>query len=589
MATSQDLKIRYIGDASGVQKTLGSLDKAHASFASKLSSIGKKAVSAGKTLSIGLTVPIVAFGKTAISEFADMEHGIAQTAAVLKSTGGAARVTEQDIGALATRIGKLSVQDDEAVRSAENLLLTFTNIRNKVHGEFTGTFNRATYAVADIAAAMGTDLNSAAIQVGKALNDPVKGLTALTRVGVTFTDEQQRQIAQLVKHNKAAEAQAIILDELNKEFGGSAKAAGRAASPMQRLSVAFGNFAETAGAIVVPVIEKLTTFLTGLMDRFNAASPSVQRLALTFAAIAAAVGPALLIFGKLAGALSVLAPLFTVTATAESGATVATFGLNTALLGTIATVGLIVAAIGLLALVIVKNWATIKRWTLAAWGAIRGAIVTAWHAITGFLRPALAALAAIWRTYWGVLKSIVQIAWNTITRIIIPAVRGILSFLRPALHLIAAIWKTAWGGMSDAFGAVFRGLVGLAKPALNGIISLINLVIHAVNALIHGFNAIPFHDDVPTIPTIPHLARGGRVFSAGSVLVGERGPELLRLPRGATVAPIASSSPGAGHVGDVYVNVNVSGPVVGSMRELAQEIRRELLRVKGRSGALGLA
>jgi hypothetical protein len=98
------------------------------------------------------------------------------------------------------------------------MLLTFTRISGD-------TFPKATEAVLNVAQAMGTDLKSAAIQVGKALNDPILGVSALARSGIQFTEAQREMIKQMVETNRLAEAQRIILAELETQFGGSAKAA----------------------------------------------------------------------------------------------------------------------------------------------------------------------------------------------------------------------------------------------------------------------------------------------------------------------------------------------------------------------------
>jgi hypothetical protein len=104
-------------------------------------------------------------------------------------------------------------------------LLTFTNVRNEA-GRGNDIFDRATKTVLDMSTALGEDGKSASIQLGKALNDPIKGVTALRRVGVQFTDGQKAQIKQMVKTGNTMGAQKLILKELNREFGGSAKAAG---------------------------------------------------------------------------------------------------------------------------------------------------------------------------------------------------------------------------------------------------------------------------------------------------------------------------------------------------------------------------
>ncbi len=104
----------------------------------------------------------------------------AQTAAVLKSTGGAAGMTAQSVADLATSLSRFTPYDDEAIQSAENLLLTFTSIGKDV-------FPQATETVLNMSTALGQDLKSSAIQLGKAMNDPVTGATALRRVWVSLT------------------------------------------------------------------------------------------------------------------------------------------------------------------------------------------------------------------------------------------------------------------------------------------------------------------------------------------------------------------------------------------------------------------
>ena len=155
----------------------------------------------------------------------DDEKALKQTQAVLKSTGGAAGVTAKEVTNLSTKIALYSGLQDDVVQSGANMLLTFTNLRNEA-GKGNDIYNQSVVVLADMSTALGNDMPKAAIQLGKALNDPVKGITALRRVGVTFTDAQKDQIATLVESGHTMEAQKLILAELRKEFGGSAKAAG---------------------------------------------------------------------------------------------------------------------------------------------------------------------------------------------------------------------------------------------------------------------------------------------------------------------------------------------------------------------------
>jgi len=185
------------------------------------------------------------------------------SAQVIKSTGGVAGITAAQIGDLATAISNKTGADDEAIQSGENLLATFTNVRNGV-GKGNDIFNQATQSAVDLAAAMNNGvvdangLKSANIQLGKALNDPVKGVTALSKVGVSFTAQQKEQIKSLVKSGDVLGAQKIILGEVGKEFGGAAAAA---ADPLTRLQTITGNLAEKVGGFLLPTVDKFANFM----------------------------------------------------------------------------------------------------------------------------------------------------------------------------------------------------------------------------------------------------------------------------------------------------------------------------------------
>ena len=142
----------------------------------------------------------------------------AQLAARIKSTGAAAGLAIGDLNKMADALQKATTFDDEAIGEAQGLLLTFTKIGRDV-------FPRATEAVLDMSTALGGDLKGAALQVGKALNDPVLGVTALARAGVQFSEAQKETIKKLVETNHLADAQAIVLKELETQMGGSARAA----------------------------------------------------------------------------------------------------------------------------------------------------------------------------------------------------------------------------------------------------------------------------------------------------------------------------------------------------------------------------
>ena len=238
----------------------------------RLRTFGKVAAIAAGAAGIGAMVKTLQIGT---EEFMEQQKVAAQTGAVLKSTGGIANVTAKQMNSLSTALMKKSGVDDEAIQSGQNLLLTFTKIRNET-GKGNDIFDQATVATLDLSVAMGKDLNSSAILVGKALNDPVKGATALSRAGVQLTQGQKDQIEAFVESGRVLEAQKIILRELTTQFGGSAEAAGKTL-PGQ-LNILRQTFSNLAGDLVgrfLPSLTGVAQRLTNFIAQF-AAKPNLD-------------------------------------------------------------------------------------------------------------------------------------------------------------------------------------------------------------------------------------------------------------------------------------------------------------------------
>ena len=263
--------IRFQGDASSVESAANQAGNAVDGVGSKAKSSGGgfsalQSIATGAFQAIGTAATNLAgaalskvgdFISGSIQEAADWNKAIAQTAAVVKSTGMAAGFTAKQLGNMASDMSAASGQSifsDDAILGSENVLATFTEIKGT---SFTG----ATQAVLDISQAMGTDLQSSAIQVGKALNDPIAGISALSRVGVTFSDDQKAMIKTMVETGDAAGAQQVILNELGKEFGGSAAAAVDTFAGQQIvLAEQFKNVQQSLGEALMPILMRFGSF-----------------------------------------------------------------------------------------------------------------------------------------------------------------------------------------------------------------------------------------------------------------------------------------------------------------------------------------
>jgi len=185
-----------------------------------------------------------------VKDAASYQRRLAQTAQVIKSTGNAANVSVEGIKNMAAELESMSGVDEELIINSQNVLLTFTNIRNVGKEKI---FDQATKSALDMSVALGTDLQGASIQVGKALNDPIKGVTALSKVGVSFTASQKETIKTLVATGDTIGAQKLILAELNKEFGGQAKAAGAGfEGAMARVQDAIADTGREIGLMLLP-------------------------------------------------------------------------------------------------------------------------------------------------------------------------------------------------------------------------------------------------------------------------------------------------------------------------------------------------
>ncbi len=197
------------------------------------------------------------FRKEAIELSRTQAAAEAQLSAALRSTGGAAGLTANQLKAHASALQDVTNFGDEVTIAAQAQLLTFTKIGSTV-------FPQATKAVLDLATRMDGDLKGATIQIGKALNDPIAGLSSLTRSGIQFTDQQKEQIRTLTESGNVVGAQTIILKELETQFGGSAEAARAADGGNIALSNSFGDLQEELGEISIAFGKTFNTAETGI-------------------------------------------------------------------------------------------------------------------------------------------------------------------------------------------------------------------------------------------------------------------------------------------------------------------------------------
>lgn len=294
-----------------------------------------------------------------VEDFNNAAQSSAQLQATLQSTGATSWATAEQFEQQAKALQRLTLFDDDAIVKADSLLLTFTNIKGEIA-------SNAVPAILDMAQKLGTDLSSASLQVGKALNDPIRGITALRRAGVSFSEAQQDVIKKLVETGHTMEAQKMILKELNTEFGGSAQAAAAVGSgPLTQLHNRFGDLKERIGEIVVSIARLLIPVIDALISGISSLIDWCQRNADILEAIAVGIGVAVSVYGTYLIAVNAV----TIATEIYTGVQ---WALNAAM--TANPIGIVIAAFGALAAGVTycyKKIAEFRAFLWASWAVIK--------------------------------------------------------------------------------------------------------------------------------------------------------------------------------------------------------------------------
>ncbi len=479
-----ELRIKLSADDEASQKitTLKSTLTGVADVGSKILAGSLAAAGAGLA---SITAGLAASVKSAM----DAQAVQAQLGAVLQSTGGKAGVTADMVNDLAAELQRLTAFEDDAIISAQSMLLTFTNIGKDV-------FPQATLAVADMAQAFGMDLQSAAVMLGKALNDPIEGVGALKRIGVSLTAEQEKMIERFVKLGKVSEAQKVILQELATEVGGSAKAFGQTfAGSLQRVRNMIGDVAERIGGAVLPKLETLFNFLMSYASSPEVSAwidrlvEGVERLATSMLyAIPQVINimrNMITFFTQhkeiIVGVMAAIA--FAVATYIYTTIIPSLIALYTTAAPVIATIAAVGAAAALLYLAWQNNFGGIRDYLTQVWTTVQPVLQQIWTWLQTNIPVALAWLANTWNT---VLYPALLAMWNFFKANILPVIQALDMVLRAllikAFEILGALWQNiilpalkdlfAWLAekLSPAVKTLAEWVQGSLIPAFRGVV-----------------------------------------------------------------------------------------------------------------------
>ena len=372
----------------------------HEEGGEKLKAIQDKLTDTGKMLTRRVTLPILAAGTGVIKLAGDAEKSHQRIQQTFDTMNAGAWTTVEALEAQAQAFQDATTFGDEAIRDAQATMLTFRDVTG-------GVFDDALQGAIDMAAFLDKDLQDAVIIVGKAVNDPEKGMATLRRMGVQFTPVQEQLVRDLVAVGDTAGAQAVIIGELQDQFGGQAwteaqTSMGQVEQSMHKLSDA----GESIGLLLLPVLAQMADILKGLAEWFIGLDEGVKGFIVTAAALLAILGPVLWIGGQLIGAfrglLTIILNIPTVIGfvTHAFSLVAGAFKALTLLLLANPFVALAAAVVALTAL-IVLNWDAIVDVFKGALRWMKQTGEKLWTPLSEGFKAAIGAIKGVWNSFAG--------------------------------------------------------------------------------------------------------------------------------------------------------------------------------------------
>ena len=432
--------------------------------------------------------------------------------------------------------------DDTVIKGVQAQLLTFKELSSTAD-ETGGVFDRVTIAAFDMAQVVGSAEGNATA-LGKALEDPIRGVSALARNGTTFTEQQREQIRVLQESGDLLGAQEIILGEVESQYGGLAEAS---ADASERLSLAFGNIKEAVGDQLLPIFADLVDQLLPVIDEvipvlgqtIQELAPVISELAGQFPELLTSLFPLIPIIGEIAGIF---------------------FELAAQLLPVIVDLfdALLPAITDLLPIV--------ADFIADAMEVLVPILVDLIDALIPIVEALLPVFMELFEALAPVVLSLVE-ALLPLIELLLPMLIWFIEFLTPILVFVAEIigavlvfaigllvdaitWVTenigefstffenVWNGIKSFFGDIINGLISGFEGFVNGAIRGINRVIDAINGLsftipdwVPVVGGETFGFDLKRLAEISlprvELAEGGLVTGPTRALIGEAGPEMV--------------------------------------------------------------
>lgn len=535
-----DLKKNFDSSTSSMSKHISALG----STGNSLTSLAKKVAGAAAAY-VGFN-QVKDLLKDSVTGVLELERANTRLETLMLNTAGNTKEMAKGIIEYGDELELITTVEGDATVAGASQLATF-----QLQGD---TIKQLLPSLQNLAVAQnGVDVSQDnMISSANLLGKVMMGSTgALTKAGVSFTDTQES----ILKTGTEAEKAAMLVEVLNQNFGGLAESMAKTdEGKIIQLRNAWGTVKDEIGFAVMPVVSGVVNYLAqnipNIRDTVTDAMAKVKPLAADLwekIKQGAEVAGNMISWVKdnwswlrpvIEGAVTALIAYKSIVAVVTG----VQWALNAAMNAN--PIGLIITAISILiglAITVYRNWDKIFTWFANMWNKIKAVAVACWEGIKG-------TFLAVGGFFGNVFTS----AWENIKA----AFSNVVGFFK-------GIWNTIKNMFTNIGTAIADGISGAFKSVINAVIkfagNLINNFVRGINWAIDKINNIPgVNISKLTEVSLPMLAKGGIIRRAGDVIVGERGPEMLSLPRGAQVAPLAAGAGGGSYnyTNTFYVTVN---------------------------------
>lgn len=557
--------IEILGSAKGAQNAFKDAGLAGSKFGKGISTIGKSmAIGLG-----GVAAGAAVIGKKSLDAAVEAQKVQKQVEQIIKRTGGAAGISAKQVDKLAESMMYKTGIDDEAIKTSMSYLLTAKGVRNE-QGKGNQIFDRASMAALDLGKVYGST-DAAAKALGKALTDPTKGMTSLKRAGVSFTDSQKEQIKKLQESGDLLGAQKIILGEVEGRVGGVAE---KTATAGDKMKVAFGEVQEKIGKGLLPIAEKLATWMSeklipAVQDFFKKHGPQLKKM---FQDIADKIRPVAHWLGEnIPKAIHKIGE-FIKKNTGVVKVFVGVLGALAVVLGIVSAV-MYILSINPIVLIIIG---------IAV--AVAALVAGLYYLYDRFkvIRDTVDTLGTIFKAVFGGIFAVVK--WY-------------FGLVAAEFHVLADVFGWLWDkteglrkGMVDIFIGVFTGIKEALRMGWNGLVAMINPIIKKLHNL-PGLSWLPA-DGLPKWPEgggggsqretssmnngVRRMAEGGIVTGPMNAIIGEAGPEA--------VIPLSRFN----RMGSSTINITINASPLSSPADVGSAVVDALKAYERRNGSLPL-